>query len=272
MSFVIPDVLLHGFDIWLVRNIADIFGNKSLDIHNGTERYCLFQHPADLLIVDVPLGQHIGTVLLVAVVHFLVQTVLLFQVDAKTGNIHGLLFIQEAASWDTSVVNKKALLPASVAAAVEDDSGHKVPARLLVQKLTDNIAGKVFTPPGIGGVVVHVGPQVSVQRPLGFLIGSLIEISGVRLAQKDDLQRVDHSGLSRSVFPGQEIDILHLNQLLREIEPVNQQNLLQLLHRPPPFSAPIPPCPTSRWIPPTILWVKSQIYSCSGCIFPRSAG
>ena len=137
----------------------------------------------------------------------------MFQIDTEAGNVHCLLPIQKTVLRNTAVVNKKALLPAPVAAAVEDDPGHKAAALLLIQKFADDVAGKVSASSGIGGTAVHVGPQISVQRPLGLFIGGLVEIPGVRLAQKDNLQRIDYGGLTRSVFPCQEVDILHLDEL-----------------------------------------------------------
>ena len=54
VPLVVSDVLLHGFDIRLIRNIADIFGDKLLNIHDRAERHRLFHHAEHLLVVHVP--------------------------------------------------------------------------------------------------------------------------------------------------------------------------------------------------------------------------
>ena len=101
----------------------------------------------------------------------------------------------------------------------------------------------------MGVIFIHIGSQVSVQGSLRLFIGSLVEVPGIGLTQKNNLKRVDYRGFPRSVFPGQEIDIIHFDEFFGEIEPVNQENLLQLLHIPPPFSAPIQRPAAFRWKP-----------------------
>ena len=54
MALIIPDILLHGLDIRLLRYVADVLGNEFLDIHDRAEGYRLFHHSKDLLIVHIP--------------------------------------------------------------------------------------------------------------------------------------------------------------------------------------------------------------------------
>ena len=70
MSLVVADVLLHGLNVRLFWDVADVLGDKFLDVHDGTKGNCLLHHPHDLLVVDIPLGQQIRLVLLVGVIQF----------------------------------------------------------------------------------------------------------------------------------------------------------------------------------------------------------
>ena len=54
MALIIPDILLHGLDIGLLRYVADVLGNEFLDIHDRAEGYRLFHHSKDLFIVHIP--------------------------------------------------------------------------------------------------------------------------------------------------------------------------------------------------------------------------
>ena len=54
MALIVPDVLLHGIDIGLVGDIADIFRNELLDIYDGPEGDGLLEHAQRLFVVDIP--------------------------------------------------------------------------------------------------------------------------------------------------------------------------------------------------------------------------
>ena len=56
------------------------------------------------------------------------------------------------------------------------------------------------------------------------------------------IEALENGRLAGAVFAGQEVHVTDLDDLLAEIQPVNQQYFLQLLHRhSPPFSAQPPP-------------------------------
>ena len=164
------------------------------------------------------------------------------------------------------------ILTAPVAPAVKDNPAYKRPTFYIVQKFTDDKAGEIFPPPRVWIVLVHVSPQVSIQRPLGLLVSSLIEVARVGFPQENDLKCVDDSGFSSSILSGQKIDLIHFNELFGKIKPVNQQDLLQLLHFHPPFSVRIRWHSAFRWRPRTKPWEVWQIYSCPDYTSPRFSG
>ena len=252
MALIVPDVLLHGLNVRFFRDVADVLCNKLLDVHDGSEGDGLLHHSHDLLIMDIPLGQQIGLVLLVGVIQLSPHPIG-FQKSSQSRDIDGLSLTNEAVLRKGTVIEEETVLAAAVAAAVEHDAADKLLHLHIVQKLTGDEGGKVFPPPGSGVVFIHVCPQVSVQSPLGLLIGRLIEVAGVGLTQEHDLKSVDHSGLPRSVLTRQKIDVVHFDQLFREIQPVNQQDLLQLLHLRPPFLVSKRRHLTFRWRPQTKL-------------------
>ena len=221
MALVIPDILLHSLDIWLLRDIADILCNKLLDVYNGAKGDGLLHHPHNLLVMDIPLCQQIFLVLLMGIIKFSPRTVL-FQKYTKSRNINGLALSYKAVLRQSPIIQEEAVLPASVAPTVEDDAADKLLTLHIIQKFTGNKGGVILPAPGIGVIFVHISPQVSVQCPLRLLIGCLVEVPGVGLTQKDDLKRIDHSGFSCSVFSCQEIDILHFDEFFGKIEPINQ--------------------------------------------------
>ena len=153
------------------------------------------------------------------------------QKSPQSRDIDGLPLTNEAVLRKGTVIEEETVLAAAVAAAVKHDAADKLLPLHIVQKLAGDEGGKVLPPSGSGVVFIHVCPQISIQSPLGFLVGRLIKVAGIGLTQEHDLKGVDHSGLSRAVLARQEIDVVHFNQFFREIQPVNQQDLLQLLHR-----------------------------------------
>ena len=70
MSLVVADILLHGLNVWFFWDVADVLGDKFLNVNDGSEGDGLLHHPHDLLVVDIPLGQQIRLVLLVGVIQF----------------------------------------------------------------------------------------------------------------------------------------------------------------------------------------------------------
>jgi len=131
VALVIADILLHGRDIRLLRDIADVLCNKPLDIDNGAKGDCLLHHPHDLLVVDIPLGQQVILVLLMGVVKLSPRTIR-FQKYTQRRDIHGLALANKAVLRQSSIIEEKAILPASVAPAVEDDAADKLLALHIV--------------------------------------------------------------------------------------------------------------------------------------------
>ena len=246
VALVIPDILLHGLNIRLFWYIADVLGNEFLDIHDRAERYRLFHHSQDLLIVHIPPRQHIPAIFLLRVID-LCLSVILLQKPAQRRNLHSLSVFNKTVLRQHSHINEKALLPASITAAIKNDTRDKAAARHIVLKLAGNVAGEIFPSAGIWVILIHIRPQVTIQRALRLFVGSLIKVAGIRFPQQNDLKGINYRGFSRAVFSSQEINIPHLDDFFAEIQPVNQQDLLQLLHRyRPPFAVQTQHRSTSR--------------------------
>ena len=98
VTLIIPDILLHGLNIRLLRDIADVLCNKFLNVYNGTKGDRLLHHPHDLLVVDIPLGQQVFLVLLVGIVKLPPHTIL-FQKHTKSRDINGLTLANKAVRW-----------------------------------------------------------------------------------------------------------------------------------------------------------------------------
>ena len=165
MPLVVADVLLHGFDIRLIRNIADIFGDKLLNIHDWAERHRLFHHAEHLLIVHVPPREHIAAVLPLGIVHLGAREILLEEF-AQIVNIHRLAVLNKAVFRQFSNVDKEMVVAAAVTAAVEHHAAHETIVFHIVLKLAGNIGRKVLASAGIRVILVHVGTQIAVQRAL----------------------------------------------------------------------------------------------------------
>ena len=247
MALIVPDILLHRFNIRFIGDVADILGDESLDVHNRAKGHRLFHHPQNLFIVHIPTGQHIQPVLFLAIIHLPIGKILL-QVAAQRRNIHGFALFNKAVFRQFSHIDEKAVLPAAIAAAIKHHTGDKTVSLHQILKLAGNVTRKIFSPAGVGVLFVHVRPQVTIQRALGFFVGGLVEVSGVGLPQQHNLQGINHSGFPRTIFSSKKIDVIHRNDFLAEIQPVNQQDFPQLLHRClPPFSAGIPPHLIFHW-------------------------
>jgi len=180
--------------------------------------------------VDVPLCQHICTVLLLRIIKFSGGAVLRFDLLPKYGIFQCKPVFNKAAFGNRTVVNEKMFLPASVTAAIKNDARDKTVAHYVILELTSNVAGEIFSPAGIRVILIHICPQIAIQGALGFFVGSLIEIPAAGFAEKHDLQRINYSGFPCTVFSGEEVDIVDLNYFLGKIQPINQQNLRQFLH------------------------------------------
>ncbi|MPM28410.1 hypothetical protein SDC9_74932 [bioreactor metagenome] len=217
MPLIIPDVLLHQLDIGFFRDVADVFRDELLNIHDGAERDRLFHHAADLLVVDVPLGKYICAVLFVAVVKNSVGSRQRLQISPQRRDIHSLLLDDKAVLGNCPVISKKTLLAAAIVPAVKYHADNEPLAFQIVPKLTGDIAGKILPAPGFRVLRVHIGTEISVQRPLGALVGGLIEVSGVQFSQQDNLQGIDDRGFSRTIFPRKKVHVVHLDGLLGKI-------------------------------------------------------
>ena len=260
MTFIFADILLHclNIDTCALRGIADILCNKLPDIYDRSEGYRPLQHMKYLLRMDIPLGQDIGAVFLVAVIDSAESFVLGVQVFAQCRNFHRPALHDEAILRDRPGIGKIPLLHGSVAPAVKDASQGEKRSLQIVQKLTYNVTAEVFSPPAVFRVSVDIGTQISVQRTLRALICRLVEVSGIGFSQQHNLKSINDRRLACACFPGEEVNLAEFNQLFSVIQPVNQQDPRQLLHCPPPFSSGKPLCSVSHWIPRSGWSAKSQ--------------
>ena len=165
VPLVVADVLLHGFDIRLIRNIADIFGDKLLNIHDWAERHRLFHHAEHLLVVHVPPREHIAAVLPLGIVHLGAREILLEEF-AQIVNIHRLAVLDKAVFRQFSDIDKEMIVLAAVTATIEHHAAHETIVLHIVLKFTDNIGRKVLASAGIRVILVHIGTQIAVQRAL----------------------------------------------------------------------------------------------------------
>ena len=272
MTLVVADILLHRLDVRLVRNIADILGDKLLDIDDRAEGDRLFQHAEHLLGMYIPAREQIAAVFPLGLADLRPAAVLL-EKAAQARQVDGLPVLDEAVFRQHAGVDKEMVAAAAVAAAVEHDAAHKAAALRIIIKLAGDIARKILSAARARIVLVHVGAQITVQRALRALVRGEIEVPRVGLAEEHDLERVDDGGLAGAVPAGQKVHVPYLDQLPVEIQPVNQQYFLQLLHRrSPPFSAQPPPravSPRKRRSEWSAEW---QSGSPADCICPRCAG
>ena len=165
VPLVVADVLLHSFDIRLIRNIADIFGDKLLNIHDWAERHRLFHHAEHLLVVHVPPREHVAAVLPLGIVHLGAGKILLEEF-AQVVNIHRLAVLDKAVFRQFSDIDKEMIVLAAVTAAIEHHAAHETIVLHIVLKFTDNIGRKVLASAGIRVILVHIGTQIAVQRAL----------------------------------------------------------------------------------------------------------
>ena len=256
VMLIVPDSLLHGFNIGLFGDITDIFGDKLPDIHNGPEGYRLFQHPAHLVGVDVPLAQQFLPIPPIGVKQLAVAVGHALEPGPQCRNAHSLAVLHKTVVGNDTVIEKILLTDRAVVAAVEDDARHKIRVRLVVVKFAGDIGRKILAPAGFGTAVVHIGPEIALQGPLGAVVGGLVEVPGAGLTQQHNLQGVDDRGLARAVFAGEKVDIIDFNQLFPEVQPVHQQNPLQLLHPGPPLCrfAAAPRQPPPAPVTPPLKW------------------
>ena len=180
--------------------------------------------------MDIPLCQHICAVLLLRIVKFSGGAILGFDLFPKYGIFQSKSIYNKAAFGDRTIVSEKMLYIRPVTATVKGNTGYKAGPFYIIQKFAGDEAGEILSPAGIGIAVIHICPQIAIQSALGFFVGSLIEIPAAGFAEKHDLQRINYSGLSCAIFPGEEVDIVDLNNFLGKIQPINQQNLRQFLH------------------------------------------
>ena len=182
VALVIPDILLHGLNIRLFWYVADILGNEFLNIHDRTKRYRLFHHSKDLLVVHIPPRKHIPAIFLLRVVD-LCLSVILLQKPAQRRNLHSFSVFNKTILRQRSHINEKAILPASITAAIKNDTRDKAAARHIVLKLAGNVAGEIFSSAGIWVILIHIRPQITVQRALRLFVGSLIKVAGICFSQ-----------------------------------------------------------------------------------------
>lgn len=214
--------------------------------------------------MDVPAGQHISAVFLLTVIDFRLGVILL-QKTTQGRNFHCFTIFNETIFWQSAYINEKPILLTAITAAIEHNAHHKAATFHLILKLAGNIGGKVLSTARIRIVFVHIRTKITVQCALRFLVGCLIKVAGIRLAQQHNLQSVDYSGFAGAVLACQEVDVTHLNEFLAEVQPVNQQDLLQLLHRRlPPFAVRTPHRSAFHWKQRPVPWVRWKTCSYSG--------
>ena len=191
MALIIPDILLHGLNIRLIRYVADILRDKFLDIHDRPEGHRFFHYPEDLFIVNVPAGEHIPAIFLLRIIDFRPGIVLL-QIAAQCRNLHCRIIFNKAIFRQSAHINEEAFLPAAVTAAIENNTGDEAGSFHLILEFAGDIAGEIFSAAGIGVIFIHIRPKITVQRALGLFIGGLIEIAGACFPQQHNLKCIDH--------------------------------------------------------------------------------
>ena len=110
-------------------------------------------------------------------------SVILLQKTAQRRNLHSLSVFNKTVFRQHSHINEKALLSASITAAIKNDTRDKAAARHIVLKLAGNVAGEIFPSAGIWVIFIHIRPQVTIQRALRLFIGSLIKVAGICFSQ-----------------------------------------------------------------------------------------
>lgn len=106
MTLVVADILLHRLDVRLVRNIADILGDKLLDIDDWAEGDRLFQHAEHLLGMYIPAREQIAAVFPLGLADLRPAAVLL-EKAAQARQVDGLPFLDEAVFRQRAGVDKE---------------------------------------------------------------------------------------------------------------------------------------------------------------------
>ena len=132
--------------------------------------------------MHIPPRQHIPAIFLLRVID-LCLSVILLQKTAQRRNLHSLSIFNKAVLGQRFHINEKAFLPASVTAAIKNDARDKTVAHYVILELTSNVAGEIFSPAGIRVILIHICPQITVQRALRLFIGSLIKVAGICFSQ-----------------------------------------------------------------------------------------
>ena len=178
MPLVVTDILLHSYNIGLIRDVTNVLSNKLLDIHNRPEGNSLFHHAEDLLVVDIPFSQQVRTIFLLCVVELCSNTVLLFQSLSEIRIIQCIAIFNEAVLGDDSFVDEEMINICSVASAIKGHTCYKTSAFFIVEEFASNIAGKVLSSTRRWIVLIHICTQITIQCALRLFIGCLIKVSG----------------------------------------------------------------------------------------------
>lgn len=163
MTLVVADILLHRIDVRLVRNIADILGDKLLDIDDRAEGDRLFQHAEHLLGMYIPAREQIAAVFPLGLADLRPAAVLL-EKAAQARQVDGLPVLDEAVFRQRAGVDKEMVAAAAVAAAVEHDAAHEAAALRIIIKLAGDIARKILSAARARIVLIHIGAQIASQR------------------------------------------------------------------------------------------------------------
>ena len=166
MPLVVTDILLHSYNIGLIRDITNVLSNKLLDIHNRPEGNSLFHHTEDLLVVDIPFGQQVCTIFPLCIIELCGDAILLLQALSKIGIIQRVAIFNKAASGDGSFIDEEMIDIRSVTSAIKGNTCYKSIAFLVVEKFASNIAGEILSSARRRIVLIHICTQITIQRTL----------------------------------------------------------------------------------------------------------
>ena len=121
LALVIADVLLHGGDVGVVREVADVFGDELLDV------------------VNVPHGQDALAVVLVGVVYAVAGTEASLQLLAKLRLRAGTIVRDEHAFGESASEGEEIVAMGAVLAAREDDALHEAAVFDVVVAFADDV-------------------------------------------------------------------------------------------------------------------------------------
>lgn len=225
----------HRFDVDFIRHVADVLGQKLLDVGDRRERNRLFEQRKVFVFQVAEDFFDLFLILHVAVGEIVfVFGVILAQVLAKRFVSHRNAEFDVAVFGDPILDDEEVMFLAVVVVDVENDARRErffveivVPFQRDVRRETP--VPQVFE--RTGAVVADLPFQIAFQRPTRFFVRRFVERSSGSIAQKDDLHRVDQRRFPGGVLPGEKVDLIEVERHVVEIVPVDDSYFFQQFHR-----------------------------------------